>query len=155
MSGQVGVLDVIGAILVLIGVLLCLIAAIGLIRLPDVLSRMHAATKPQTLGLIVLLTGLGMSLRDVRVIGVLVLVAALQLLTAPISAHLVARTAYRTRQFRTDLTAPDELDNDLARAGFTLVTGPRAEDEDSGEMDADDPDWTAEEKRDSGGSSLR
>ena len=49
MSGQVGVLDLIGAVLILIGALLCLIAAIGLLRLPDVLSRMHAATKPQTL----------------------------------------------------------------------------------------------------------
>ncbi|HEY9293056.1 MAG TPA: monovalent cation/H(+) antiporter subunit G [Microlunatus sp.] len=140
MNAQAGVLDVIGAVLVLIGVLLCLIAAIGLLRLPDVLSRMHAATKPQTLGLIVLLTGLGLSLRDVRVIGVLVLVAALQLLTAPISAHLVARTAYRTRQFRTDLTTPDELDTDLARAGFQLVSGPSDEDEDSGPIDIDEPE---------------
>jgi multicomponent Na+:H+ antiporter subunit G len=123
MSEQAGVLDLIGAGLVVVGILLCLVAAIGLIRLPDVLSRMHAATKPQTLGLICLLTGLGMSLRDVRVIGLLVLIAALQLLTAPISAHLVARTAYRTRQFRTDLTDPDELDTDLARAGFELVSG--------------------------------
>ena len=122
MSGQIGVLDLIGAVLILIGALLCLIAAIGLLRLPDVLSRMHAATKPQTLGLLVLLTGLGMSLRDWSLVGLLIVIGVLQLLTAPISAHLVARTAYRTRQFRTDLTDPDELDADLARAGFRLVT---------------------------------
>lgn len=129
MTGQASVLDLIGAALVLVGILLCLIAAIGLLRLPDVLSRMHAATKPQTLGLIVLLTGLGMSLRDPKVIGLLVLVAALQLLTAPISAHLVARTAYRTRQFRTDITHPDQLDSDLSRAGFELVPGEPEDDE--------------------------
>jgi multicomponent Na+:H+ antiporter subunit G len=124
------VLDVIGAVLVLLGALLCLVAAIGLVRLPDVLSRMHAATKPQTLGLLVLLTGLGLTLRDLRVTGLLVLVAALQMLTAPISAHLVSRTAYRSRQFRTDLTVPDELDVDLERAGFALVSRDAAEDPD-------------------------
>jgi multicomponent Na+:H+ antiporter subunit G len=113
-------LDVIGAVLVILGAMLCLVAAIGLIRLPDVLSRMHAATKPQTLGLLFVLTGLGLTLRDLRVSGLLVVIALLQLLTAPISAHLVARTAYRSRQFRTDLTEPDELDTDLSRAGFEL-----------------------------------
>ncbi|SDT18061.1 monovalent cation/H(+) antiporter subunit G [Microlunatus soli] len=130
MTGEATILDLIGAALVVVGILLCLIAAIGLIRLPDVLSRMHAATKPQTLGLLVLLTGLGMSLRDWRLVGLLVVIGALQLLTAPISAHLVARTAYRTRQFRTDLTEPDELDADLSRAGFRLVT---RHDEDEGD----------------------
>lgn len=122
MTGEATVLDLIGAVLIVVGILLCLIAAIGLIRLPDVLSRMHAATKPQTLGLLVLLTGLGMSLRDWRLVGLLIVIGVLQLLTAPISAHLVARTAYRTRQFRTDITDPDELDTDLAQAGFRLVT---------------------------------
>lgn len=117
-----GVADVIGACVVILGVLLCLGAAIGLVRLPDVLSRMHAATKPQTLGLVVLLTGLGISIRDPAVIGLLVVTGVLQMLTAPISAHLVARTSYRTRQFRTDVTDPDELDADLTRAGFQLVT---------------------------------
>jgi multicomponent Na+:H+ antiporter subunit G len=113
-------LDIFGAVLVILGALLCLVAAIGLIRLPDVLSRMHAATKPQTLGLLFVLAGLGLTLRDLRVSGLLVVIALLQLLTAPISAHLVARTAYRSRQFRTDLTEPDELDTDLSRAGFEL-----------------------------------
>lgn len=123
MNGEAaGAADVIGACVVVLGALLCLGAAIGLLRLPDVLSRMHAATKPQTLGVLVLLIGLGISVRDPGVIGLLVVTGVLQMLTAPISAHLVARTSYRTRQFRTDVTDPDELDTDLARAGFELVT---------------------------------
>ena len=52
------VLDVVGAVLLLLGALLCLAGAIGLMRFPDTLSRLHAATKPQTLGLILVLTGL-------------------------------------------------------------------------------------------------
>ena len=43
------VLDLLGALLVLLGCFLCFAAALGLLRFPDVVSRMHAATKPQTL----------------------------------------------------------------------------------------------------------
>ena len=50
------VLDLLGAALVLLGCFLCFAAALGILRFPDVVSRMHAATKPQTLGLILLAT---------------------------------------------------------------------------------------------------
>ncbi|GAB3762578.1 monovalent cation/H(+) antiporter subunit G [Microlunatus parietis] len=123
MTGGVdGVLDVIGAVLVLLGAVLCLTAAIGLLRLPDVLSRMHAATKPQTLGLLFVLTGIGFTLRQPAVIALLVLVGLLQLFTAPVAAHMVARTAYRTHQLDDDLLVTDELSDDLSDAGFELVT---------------------------------
>lgn len=123
------IMDVAGAIMLLIGALLCLTAAIGLLRLPDVLSRMHAATKPQTLGLLCVLTGLGLTLRQPAVIGLLVLVAGLQLLTAPVAAHMVARTAYRTRQLDDDLIVTDELSADLSEAGFELVGEAEGDDE--------------------------
>lgn len=110
--------DVVGALILLLGAVLCLAAATGLVRFPDVLTRMHAATKPQTLGLLLVVTGVALSLRDVRALGLLILVAVLQLLTAPVAAHMVGRTAYRTGQVRTDLTQPDALAEDLARAGF-------------------------------------
>ena len=58
------VLDLLGAFLVLVGCFLCFAAALGLLRFPDVVSRMHAATKPQTLGLIVLAAGVEVSLRS-------------------------------------------------------------------------------------------
>lgn len=133
MTGGVdGVLDVIGAVLVLLGAVLCLTAAIGLLRLPDVLSRMHAATKPQTLGLLCVLAGIGFTLRHPAVIGLLVLVGLLQLFTAPVAAHMVARTAYRTHQLDDDLLVTDELSDDLSDAGFELVT---PDDEDAGDND--------------------
>ena len=55
----------------LLGALLTLIAAIGILRFPDVLTRMHSATKPQVLGLLVVLVGLGLRLRDPSTIGLL------------------------------------------------------------------------------------
>ena len=49
--------DVIAAVLVLAGASLALTAAIGVVRFPDTLSRMHAASKPQVLGLLLVLAG--------------------------------------------------------------------------------------------------
>ncbi|MGV0798197.1 monovalent cation/H(+) antiporter subunit G, partial [Mycolicibacterium elephantis] len=51
------VADVITAVLVLGGSTLALTAAIGIVRFPDTLTRMHSATKPQTLGLLLVLAG--------------------------------------------------------------------------------------------------
>nr|WP_198423619.1 monovalent cation/H(+) antiporter subunit G [Microlunatus antarcticus] len=117
----------VGAFLVLLGCFLCFAAALGLLRFPDVISRMHAATKPQTLGLILLAAGVELSLRTWSSFGTLVLIAALQLATAPVSAHLVGRTVYRTDQVRHDLLARDDLAVDLEAAGFHL--GPAPDDE--------------------------
>lgn len=114
------VADLVGAALVLLGAFLCFAAAVGLARFPDVLSRMHAATKPQTLGLIVVAAGLELSLRSWAAFGTMTLIAALQLVTAPVAAHLVGRTVYRSDQVRRDLLARDDLAEDLADAGFRL-----------------------------------
>ena len=123
------VLDVLGAALVLLGCFLCFAAALGILRFPDVFSRMHAATKPQTLGLILLTAGVALSLRSWAAFGTLVLIAALQLATAPVSAHLVGRTVYRTDQVRHDLLARDDLATDLKAAGFSLAPAPEDEPE--------------------------
>ena len=119
-----GVADLAGATLVLLGAFLCCAASVGLVRFPDVLSRMHAATKPQTLGLLLVVTGVAASLRTWAAFGTLVLVAVLQLTTAPVSAHLIARTVYRSNQIRRDLIDCDDLGDDLAAAGFHLVPTP-------------------------------
>ena len=67
------VADIVAAACFLLGAALSMIAAIGVLRLPDVLSRVHAASKPQVLGLVLVLTGLGFRLREPGVIGILVL----------------------------------------------------------------------------------
>lgn len=117
------VLDVVGALFLLLGAMLCFAASVGLVRFPDVLTRMHAATKPQTLGLLFVVTGVALSLQNWKALGMLLLVAVLQLLTAPVAAHMVSRTAYRTGQVRSDLLTEDDLADDLAAAGFHLVSG--------------------------------
>lgn len=100
--------DVVVGICLLGGAFFSLAAAVGALRLPSLLSRMHAVTKPQVLGLILLVTGLAIELRDPSVLGMLLLIVVFQLLTAPVSAHMVARTAYRLGETDDEVVhAPD------------------------------------------------
>jgi multicomponent Na+:H+ antiporter subunit G len=87
--------DTIAVVLVLIGALLCLIAAIGLLRFRDVPTRLHAATKPQVLGLILIALAIALSIRSWAAIAFLVPIVLIQLATAPLSAHMVGRQSYR------------------------------------------------------------
>lgn len=89
------VLDTAALILILIGALLCLTAAIGLVRFRDVTARLHAATKPQVLGLLIICVAIALSLRSWPVVAFLVPVVLMQLATAPLSAHMIGRQAYR------------------------------------------------------------
>jgi multicomponent Na+:H+ antiporter subunit G len=107
--------DVAAAACLMVGALLALVAAIGILRFPDVLTRMHSATKPQVLGLLLVLLGLGLRLRDVRSIGLLALVALFQLVTSPIASHMVGRASFRAGQVRRDLLVVDELSEVLPR----------------------------------------
>jgi multicomponent Na+:H+ antiporter subunit G len=103
------VADVLAAACFLLGALLAMVAAIGVLRLPDLLSRMHAATKPQVLGLVLVLLGLGFRLRDPGAIGILVLVGLFQLLTTPVANHMVGRASLRAGQVREDELVVNDL----------------------------------------------
>ena len=101
--------DVIAFACLLAGAALCLTAGLGLVRFPDVLSRMHAGTKPQVLGVLLVMVGAAIRLDGWANAWMLLLVAAFQLLTAPVSAHMVSRVAYRRRHVRRDRLMVDEL----------------------------------------------
>lgn len=81
-------------ILILIGSGFALVAAIGLLRLPDVYSRMHAASKAGTLGSGLLLLALCIMAGDGAVVARAIAGFVFLLLTAPISAHLLAKAAW-------------------------------------------------------------
>jgi len=104
-----GVADIASAVCLVLGSLLALIAAIGVLRFPDLLTRMHSATKPQVLGLLLVLLGIGLRLRDPAATGLLFLVALSQLITSPIATHMVGRASFRAGQVRRDLLVVDEL----------------------------------------------
>ncbi len=115
------VLDLVGALFLLLGTLFCLAAAVGVVRFPDVLTRLHAATKPQVFGLVLILTGVALTLRTWHVGVLAAFTIGLQILTAPVSGHMLARTAYRTDQWDDQHAVMDELGEDLEAAGFTNI----------------------------------
>ena len=106
-----------------------LAAAIGLLRFPDLLDRMHAATKPQVLGLLLLLTGRGPAAAQLGGVPVLLVAWIFQLLTVPVSAHMVGRAGYRTKHLHRELLSVDDLD---------AVVEAAAEEEPEAEIDAGD-----------------
>ncbi len=87
------VLDGTAAVFMVIGGLMSLAAGVGLVRFPDLHSRMHAATKPQVLGLLMMLLSAGIMWRSWSWLAICLLVWSLMLLTAPVSAHVVGRAA--------------------------------------------------------------
>ncbi|WP_017603713.1 monovalent cation/H(+) antiporter subunit G [Nocardiopsis alkaliphila] len=120
----VQILDWIAILCLLAGALLSLIAGIGLLRFPDLLSRMHAASKPQVLGLLLVLVGIGLRILPQEETGVfsagtLVLVGLFQVVTVPVAGHIVARVGYRTGRIRRDLLGTDELADRLESDRFT------------------------------------
>ncbi|MFJ9525768.1 monovalent cation/H(+) antiporter subunit G [Streptomyces cyaneofuscatus] len=117
MNAWLQILDTAGALLVLLGAAICLLGVIGMLRLPDVLSRSHAATKPQTLGMLLVLAGVALRLRTGMDLATLALIGFFQMLTGPVASHLVARSAYRTGQVQHEELLFDELDEQLTDEG--------------------------------------
>ena len=110
------------------GAFLCFAAGVGLLRFLDVLDRMHAGTKPQVLGVLLIMVGAAIRLQGWSATWMLLLAAIFQLLTAPVSAHMVSRVAYRRRHVRRDLLLVDELrsggPHDLAHRGVEPADAP-------------------------------
>ncbi|MGO2660018.1 monovalent cation/H(+) antiporter subunit G [Mycetocola reblochoni] len=101
--------DTVTLVLVFFGALMCFAAGVGLLRFPDVLARLHAATKPQIFGLIVICFDIVLSSPGIGTITMAVAIIVFQALTAPVSAHLVSRAAYRSGRFRPESLIRDDL----------------------------------------------
>ncbi|GAA2019520.1 monovalent cation/H(+) antiporter subunit G [Nakamurella flavida] len=109
------VVDTIASVCLVGGALLSMLAGIAVLRFPDTMSRIHAATKPQVLGIVLLMIGLGLRLGTVAIIGELALIVVLQFVTAPVAAHLTVRAAFRGEQEDQD-AQPDGLSGHGAEA---------------------------------------
>lgn len=86
--------DTLAGVLILIGSAFTLIAAIGLLRLPDLYSRMHAASKAGTIGSGLMLIALAVFTDDLATALRALAGVAFFLLTAPVASHLLAKAAY-------------------------------------------------------------
>ena len=84
------------AMLLVLGGAFAAIAGLGVLRLPDVLIRMHASTKAGTLGVGLIVIAVAVHRGDLFVTSKAVLIILFLLLTAPVAAHLIGRAAYRS-----------------------------------------------------------
>lgn len=106
-------LDGVAAVLMLTGAAFCLLTAVGVLRFPDPICRLHAAAKAQTLGVLLLLLGTCLQVPG-RHVAPLVLVVVFQLATVPVLGQVIGRTAYRTGGVHRGGLVVDELAERLA-----------------------------------------
>ncbi len=102
--------DIIAAGLILLGGAFILISALGLLRMPDLYMRMHAATKAGTLGAGLMLGALAVFFGGLGVVAEALAVIIFLLLTAPVAAHVLGRASYRSGVTLWEETRFDELE---------------------------------------------
>ena len=83
--------DVVPGVLMISGSILALLASLGLFRLGSTRARMHATTKPATLGVLLCGVGAAMQITSPSDVTKVVVIVVLQLVTAPIGAHMLGR----------------------------------------------------------------
>ena len=88
-------INILSALLILAGVFFYLAGSIGLLRLPDLYTRLHALTKADNLGLGLLIAGLALHSQDLLIMLKLLLIWLAVLAASATSAHLIARQARR------------------------------------------------------------
>ncbi|MGO2034527.1 MAG: monovalent cation/H(+) antiporter subunit G [Brevibacterium aurantiacum] len=110
------ILDIISAVLILLGGVLSLAAAVGMLRFADLLSRMHASAKPQVLGLIAVALAIALQYPNWATVTTLAIIISFQLVTIPVATHMVGRAGYRTKHLRRSMLYRDELAEAVDRA---------------------------------------
>lgn len=101
-------MSVLAGVLLLAGSLIAVLAGVGLVRFPDALTRLQAATKLQIPGLGLILLGGMFAASSAAEIALLLLVAVFQTITVPVLGQVLGRAASRTGQVRSDLLVEDE-----------------------------------------------
>jgi multicomponent Na+:H+ antiporter subunit G len=104
-----GMKEWITATLFTIGGIFACLAAVGVARMPDVFSRLHATSKSATLGVGCILLGVAIHFQDLGVTTRSVLTIAFLFMTAPIAAHFISRAAYQIGVPLWEGTIIDEL----------------------------------------------
>jgi multicomponent Na+:H+ antiporter subunit G len=112
--------DAAAGCLLLFGSFIGLLAAVGLVRMPDFYGRLQASTKAQTLGLVSLLLGVGLALSDAWVWLRLVLLVLFVFMTSPLSGQMIARAAYLLGVPLWDRTTRDDLEGQYDFSSLTL-----------------------------------
>ncbi len=116
-------------ILMLSSSLFILLAAIGVLRLPDLLTRMHASTKAGALGINLMMIAVSFHFFDAVVFAKSLAVIMFILITAPVAAHAIGRAGYFVGVPVWSKTIKDELINCYDPDSHRLMSGLETEEE--------------------------
>lgn len=100
----------------LTGAFFMLVAAIGILRLPDLYQRLHASSKAATLGVALLLLGAALHSGDMGVVSRCLMAIAFFILTAPVGAHLITQAAYNQNEPLAKETLSDDWAEDKSQS---------------------------------------
>lgn len=101
--------DLLIALLLTVGAVFALIAAIGIVRMPDFFMRLSATTKASTLGASFILCATAFYFKDAAITGKILAIIAFTVLTAPVAAHMIGRAAWLSGVKLWDATVCDHL----------------------------------------------
>ncbi|MDW0113560.1 MULTISPECIES: monovalent cation/H(+) antiporter subunit G [Sporosarcina] len=101
---------------IIVGTIFTIVTMVGILRLPDVYTRAHAASKSATLGVLSILLGVFFHfwLNEGHFSIQLLLGIAFLFITSPIGGHLMGRAAYMSGIKPTDMTVGDDLEKAVA-----------------------------------------
>jgi multicomponent Na+:H+ antiporter subunit G len=102
-------IDIIASLFILMGNIILLIAAIGIIRLPDLYNQIHAVGKAPTLALGLMMIGVSIHFRSFTVLGESIIIIIFIFLAAPVGSQLLARAAYQTKEYCYNPSRKDAL----------------------------------------------
>lgn len=111
---------ILSSTLIVIGVVFMLLAAVGLVRMPDLFTRMHATTKSTTLGVGCLMLGVALHFGDLAIAARALAIVAFVFVTAPVAGHMIARAAYFSNTAQWEGTVSDELSGRYDEQTHTL-----------------------------------
>ncbi|XUO84770.1 monovalent cation/H(+) antiporter subunit G [Halomonas sp. KM007] len=133
-------IDFVKGTLVLTGASFMLLASIGLLRLPDLLTRMHATTKAAALGVVLIMLAAAMHFAEVGVVARAFAIIVFILITAPIAAHVIGRAGYFVGSRLWSGTVKDELRPNYDPLTHELKSGLETEENAKRQPRPTDPD---------------
>lgn len=134
-------IDIIVAIIITIGALFVLLAAIGLVRMPDTYLRISASTKAATLGIGLIMLSAAIYFESLAITTEALVIVLFIFLTAPIGAHLIGRASYFSGVKLWKNSVVDDLSGKYQRVSHEL----KSDDDDTPE---DNIDHSKEESED-------
>lgn len=117
-------MDWLTAALILAGSLLCAVAALGLLRMPDLFTRMQSAAKAGTLGVGCIVVAAAVHFAEMGIATRALLIVVFLFATAPVAAHAIARAAYHVGVPLWERTVRDELREHLGAVAEASTSTP-------------------------------